>query len=332
MTIERDRGGDPDDAGPPPTDRRRRVSAARHRARAGCGSPRRRPVPASSTRRGGSRTSLAGSAPSSTDVADRARPAAAPGAGERRDRGRPTDRGPFAARRRAGPRRRERPRPRRFGRGPGFRDITITAISGNERDARRPTTAGRRTIAITELGRADQGRPDHRRVRPRGRRPGPLQQTRNDDGTYTVTALAVVVPSVRGTVSDVTSSGFKVTTRDGSVWTITVDGSTTYPVRHRATGTLADVTNGDGRPRPGQRSTGDNAMTALERHGRRATARSARSPPRPPTPSPSSKRDGSSRDRPCRCGHDLPRRRRRERRARRRHGRHGDRRHRSGPL
>jgi hypothetical protein len=76
-----------------------------------------------------------------------------------------------------------------------------------------------------------------------------------------VDAIAVVVPSVHGTVSDVSSSGFKVTTRDGSVWTITVDGSTEYQYG-AGEGTLSDVTNGTTVVVLGE-STGDNALTAL---------------------------------------------------------------------
>src|SRR4029077_9157812 len=75
---------------------------------------------------------------------------------------------------------------------------------------------------------------------------------------------AVVVPSVRGTVSDVTSSGFKVTTRDGSVWAIAVDGSTKVQFGN-VDGTMADVTAGAIVGVQGE-TTGDNAMTALTVH------------------------------------------------------------------
>src|SRR5688572_19341019 len=129
----------------------------------------------------------------------------------------------------------------RFG-GQGFREITITAISGSNvtlgtDDGWTRTiavtdavdlTKGGQDIAVTDIKVGDQVR---------------FRQTRNDDGTYTVTALAVVVPSVRGTVSDVTSTGFKVTGRDGAVWTITVNATTEYQYG-TGTGSLADVTNG----------------------------------------------------------------------------------------
>ena len=69
---------------------------------------------------------------------------------------------------------------------------------------------------------------------------------------------------MRGTVSDVSSSGFKVTTRDGSVWTIAINGSTKYQFG-TGTGSLADVTNGTVALVQGTK-TGDNALTALTVH------------------------------------------------------------------
>ena len=81
------------------------------------------------------------------------------------------------------------------------------------------------------------------------------------DGTYAVTAIAVVVPSVAGTVSDVSAAGFKVTTRDGSVWIITTDGATTYRLG-AVDGTRANVTNGSTIRVEGT-SSGDNALAAL---------------------------------------------------------------------
>lgn len=144
--------------------------------------------------------------------------------------------------------------------GRGFRDITITAISGS--DVTLGTDDGwRRTISVTDAidltkGGQDVGLGDLKvgdQVR--------FAQTRNADGTYTVTKLAIVVPTVRGTVSDVTADGFKVTTRDGSVWTIATNGTTTYRFG-TDTGTRADVTAGEGAIVAGT-STGANQLTAL---------------------------------------------------------------------
>lgn len=146
----------------------------------------------------------------------------------------------------------------RFG-GHGFREITIAAISGNDVTLGTPD-GWRRTITITgsveltkggqTIGVADLKVGDQVRFR----------QVRNDDGTYTVTAVAVVVPSIRGTASAITASGFKVTTRDGSVWTVAVNGSTTYSYG-QGTGTLADVKDGEAVRVQGA-ITADNQMTA----------------------------------------------------------------------
>jgi hypothetical protein len=147
----------------------------------------------------------------------------------------------------------------RFG-AQGFRDITITAISGTNltlgtEDGWTRTiavtdavelTKGGQPVALSDLAIGDQVR---------------FSQTRSADGTYTVEAIAVVVPSVGGVVSEVSATGFKVTTRDGSIWTIALDGSTTYQYG-TGTGTLADVTNGTNVLVQGT-STGDNALTAL---------------------------------------------------------------------
>jgi hypothetical protein len=147
----------------------------------------------------------------------------------------------------------------RFG-ARGFRDITIKGISGS--NVTLATDDGwTRTIAVTssvELTKGGQAiEVSALKVGDQVR----FRQTRNDDGTYTVQAIAVVVPSVRGTVSDVSATGFKVTTRDGSVWTIAVNGSTKYQYGS-GTGALADVKNGIVALVQGT-STGDNALTAL---------------------------------------------------------------------
>jgi len=146
-------------------------------------------------------------------------------------------------------------------RGPGgFRDITVGAISGSNVTLKTDDgwsrtiavsssialTKGGQTIALSDIAVGDSVR---------------FAQTRNDDGTFTITAIAVVVPSVAGTVSDVSASGFKVTNRDGSVWSITTDGSTAYR-RGAVVGSSADVVNGATVRVEGE-STGDNALKAL---------------------------------------------------------------------
>jgi hypothetical protein len=150
----------------------------------------------------------------------------------------------------------------RFG-GMGFRDITITTISGS--NVTLGTDDGwSRTIAVTDAIDLTKGGQDVELSELTVGDQVRFSQTRNDDGTYTVDAIAIIVPSVRGEVSDVSSSGFKVTTRDGSVWTITVNGATDYQYG-TGDGSLADVTNGINALVQGT-TTGDNALTALSVH------------------------------------------------------------------
>jgi hypothetical protein len=146
----------------------------------------------------------------------------------------------------------------RFG-GHGFRDITITAISGNDVTLGTPD-GWRRTITISDSVELTKGGQDIAVADLKVGDQVRFRQVRNDDGTFTVTAVAVVVPSIRGTASDITASGFKVTTRDGSVWTVTVNGSTTYAYG-QGTGTLADVKAGEAVGVQGT-ITADNQMTA----------------------------------------------------------------------
>lgn len=131
----------------------------------------------------------------------------------------------------------------RFGRpGFGFRQITITSINGNE-IALKTDDGWTRTITVTDSVQLTKGGQPITLADLKVGDQVRFRQTRNDDGSYTVTALAVVVPTIEGKASDVTSSGFKVTTRDGSVWTVTVDGSTVYSFG-QATGSLSDVKDG----------------------------------------------------------------------------------------
>jgi len=61
-----------------------------------------------------------------------------------------------------------------------------------------------------------------------------FQQTRNTDGTFTVTAIAVVQPHVGGTVTAVDASTITVTQPDGIAKTVKVTASTTYTSGRKA--------------------------------------------------------------------------------------------------
>lgn len=130
-----------------------------------------------------------------------------------------------------------------FGRGGpgfGFGDITITTISGSDLSLKTAdgwtrtitvtadttiTRAGT-AIKVTDLKVGDEIR---------------FAQTKNDDGTYTVTKIQLVLPSVAGQVTAVDGSTITVKRFDGTTQTIHVDASTTYTVAGVTTPTLSDI-------------------------------------------------------------------------------------------
>ncbi len=160
--------------------------------------------------------------------------------------------------------------------------ITITSISGN--DVALKTTDGwtrtitvsssttitkaGQTIAVGDLTVGDSVR---------------FSQTASSDGTYTIDAIVVVVPTVGGTVTQVGSSSFTLTARDGTAWSITTNGTTTYQLGSSSSapaGTAADVKVGSAVIVQGTSAT-NNAMAAatvriqLPRLGGQVTAKDA---------------------------------------------------------
>ncbi|MFL5680345.1 MAG: DUF5666 domain-containing protein [Chloroflexota bacterium] len=134
------------------------------------------------------------------------------------------------------------PGPRRLGDGVGRRDISVTAVVGSNLSLKTEDgwtrtitvtgttklTKGGQTIALGDIEVGDTIR---------------FQQTRGSDGSFTITAVEVVVPRVAGEVTAVTADGFTIKARNGTTWTVTVDGSTTYRMG-AAAGSKADVTVG----------------------------------------------------------------------------------------
>ncbi len=126
-------------------------------------------------------------------------------------------------------------------RGP-FGTITIAAIDGSSVSL-KTADGWTRTITLTDsttltkagdtITRADLAVGDTVR----------FSQTRNSDGTFTITALEVVVPQAGGNVTGLTSGGFTFTGRDGLAHNVTVTGSTKFTVGAKD-GTKADVTVG----------------------------------------------------------------------------------------
>jgi hypothetical protein len=146
----------------------------------------------------------------------------------------------------------------RFG-GP-LGQITIAAINGNSLSLKTDdgwtrtisvgssttiTKAGK-TITVADLKVGDTIR---------------FSETRQSDGSYSIDQIVVVVPTVAGTVTDVTTNGFTMKARDGTTWTITVDGSTAYRVGD-ASGSKSDVKSGVDVIVAGTKGSTDTSLTA----------------------------------------------------------------------
>lgn len=125
----------------------------------------------------------------------------------------------------------------------GLRHVTISAIDGSNvtlatddgwtrtitvTDATTITRAGA-TITLADLKVGDEVR---------------FRQTRNDDGSYTVTAIAVILPSIAGQVTATTGDTITVQLRNGMTATVHVGSSTRYRVRGIASATLSDISVG----------------------------------------------------------------------------------------
>lgn len=128
-----------------------------------------------------------------------------------------------------------------FGRG-GLHGITIAAINGSSLsletvdgwsrtipvgDSTTLTKAGE-TITLADLAVGDQIG---------------FSQERQADGSYTITAIRVVLPTIGGEVTGIDGDTITVTGRDGTTGTIHVDGDTTYQVQGE-TAALSDVAVG----------------------------------------------------------------------------------------
>jgi hypothetical protein len=137
-----------------------------------------------------------------------------------------------------------KPKADRQGRGNAraWRTIHITSISGDQvalatDDGWRRTitvtsattvTKGDKTIAAGDLAVGDQVR---------------IQQRRNDDGTYTVTAIHVVLPMTGGRVTAISAGSITVERRGGATQVIATTSATDYKVGE-ADGARSDVVVG----------------------------------------------------------------------------------------
>jgi Domain of unknown function (DUF5666) len=121
----------------------------------------------------------------------------------------------------------------------GFHDITITSIDGSSLslatedgwtrtiDVTDTTTItkGGATITLGDLAVGDEIQ---------------FRQERATDGTYTVTAIVVVLPHVVGEISAIDGSTITVTQPGGTTATIHVDSDTPYKIAGAA-GSLSDL-------------------------------------------------------------------------------------------
>ena len=128
--------------------------------------------------------------------------------------------------------------------GFGFGGITITAINGSNlslktEDGWTRTIAVTSATAITRVGKTialgDLKVGDQVKFR----------QDRATDGSFTITAINVILPSISGTVTKVDGSTITVQRRDGTTATIHVGGDTTYRIAGDDTPALSDIKVGD---------------------------------------------------------------------------------------
>lgn len=151
------------------------------------------------------------------------------------------------------------------GKGQGLGRISVTAIAGPNvslatDDGWTRTIAISDTTTITRGGvaasLADLAVGDIVR----------FAQTRNSDGTYAITRLAIVLPREAGAVTAVGADTITITTRGGTSTVIRTTGSTTYQLG-RTAGTRADVTVGSIIAATGERAA-DGTLTATIVHVR----------------------------------------------------------------
>jgi len=126
--------------------------------------------------------------------------------------------------------------------GMGRRDVTVTANDGlsltlETADGWSRTidttgvvlTEGTTAISVTDIAVGDDIG---------------IAQTRNADGSFTVTGIAVLPASVRGTVAAVGTDSFTVTVADGTTQTMNVTATTTWDVRGSTAPGIVDLTAG----------------------------------------------------------------------------------------
>ena len=129
-----------------------------------------------------------------------------------------------------------------FGRG-GFHEITIAAIDGSNLSL-QTADGWTRTIAVaSETTITEAGETITLADLAVGDQIG-FNQERQSDGSYSITAIRVVLPTIGGEVTAVADDTITVTGKDGTAGTIHVDGDTTYTLDGTTGKALSDVTVG----------------------------------------------------------------------------------------
>jgi Domain of unknown function (DUF5666) len=169
----------------------------------------------------------------------------------------------------------------------GFRGVTISAINGSDISLRTvdgwtrtisvgPTTTitkGGATITVGDLAVGDEIR---------------FAQKKAADGSYEVTAIVVVLPTVVGEVTAIDGDTIKVTQPGGTTATIHVDSHTTYRI-DGATGSLSGVKVGSFLVAEGTQRADGSLDAAAIRSGLRPSVRGHVGPGNAkPSPAPSS--------------------------------------------
>ena len=145
----------------------------------------------------------------------------------------------------------------------GFRDITITGVTGSDIALKTDDgwtrtitvtsatkiTKGGATIAVGDLASGDQVH---------------FSEEKATDGSYTITAVVVVLPTVGGEVTAIDGQTLTVTQRGGTTATVHVDAGTTYQV-DGAAGKLSDIKVGSYIVAEGTQRT-DGSLDATDVH------------------------------------------------------------------
>jgi hypothetical protein len=175
------------------------------------------------------------------------------------------------------------------GLGQGARAISITSIAGSSLDL---TTADgwTRTIAVTGTTTITKAGAT---ITVSDLAVGDLirfAETKATDGTYSITKIVVVMPSLAGSVTAKTADTITITRRDGTTATIHVTSSTTYTVQGLTSPTLADIAVGaqvraEGTLRTDGSLDASSASSGFGGHGGRGLGHDGADPDASPNPS-----------------------------------------------